>query len=119
MDGTNQRQRAGDHGRGHRRPAGGEVTAVRPGAEDVLARGSEIDRPGAVIRVDGQTVAAVGGSNRDNVVIVVAGGITGTAIEVVALEVAAAVARSGNNDVPMLAGVGDGVGEGLIVRPLR
>src|SRR5438093_7596714 len=98
MDGTNQSQRAGDHGRGHRCPAGGEVTAVRPGAEDVLARGGEIDRPGAVIRVDGQAVVTVGGGDGDDVVIVIAGGVTGTDVEIVALEVAAAIARGGNDD---------------------
>src|SRR5437660_12752484 len=107
MDGTDQRQRAGDHRRGHRRPTGGDIAAVHPGAEDVLARGGEIDRPGAVIRVGGQGVAAVGGGDGDDVVLVVAGGITGAGVEVVALEVAAAVARGGDEDVSVLAGVVD------------
>src|SRR5260221_10445213 len=119
MNRANEGQRAGDHRRGHGGPAGGQVAAVHPGALNVLARRGEIDRPGPVIRVAGEAVAAVGGGDGDDIVAVVAGRVTGAGVEIVALMVAAAIARGRDDDVSMLAGVADRIGERLVVGPLR
>src|SRR5262249_60872584 len=91
--------------------AAGRVVAVaRRGREDGLARRGQRHRFDAVVRVADQLVVAVGGGDGDDVVQGEAGGVAGAGVVVQVV-----VARGGDEDHPVGAGVLDGRQQSRVV----